>query len=76
MERAGAVIEEVGSADAFARRLARSRTPLRRLGPVLGLALEIAPNDAAEREELARETRRLEETWRIEDEIARIVDEL
>ncbi len=48
VERAGAAIEEAGSAEAFARRLARARTPLRRLGPVLGLALEIAMNDAAE----------------------------
>jgi hypothetical protein len=75
IERAGDAIAGAGTAADFTARIARDNTPLRRLGAVGGLALEIAINDDAERRTLQQQARALVEVWRHEDEIARIVDE-
>lgn len=76
LEHAAGAIQDAGSADSFVRDVAGRAVPLRRLGPALGLALEIAVNESAERRVLETELTELEKRWETEDEIARIVDEL
>ncbi len=76
LEHAANAIEDAGSADAFVRDVAGRAVPLRRLGPALGLALEIAVNESAERRSLQAEVGALEERWKREEEIAEIVEEL
>jgi hypothetical protein len=75
LDDASAAIRSAGSAQAFLQRAARTRGSLWRLGPTQRLALEIAMNRTAEHRLLDGEIRDLENQWRDEEEVARIVDE-
>jgi hypothetical protein len=72
------LIEQVGSAAALTRTLARDRPRLKDVGGkkdrTRSIALEIAVNDDNERKMLELEVAQIEERWREEEEIAAIVD--
>lgn len=72
---AARVIEDQGSAGAYARAVGREGTSLWRLGSVRSIALEIALNESVEERLLKLEVRALEAIWRREEEMARIMDE-
>jgi hypothetical protein len=74
VERATQLIRAAGSADSLLHGLASGRTSLWSLGPLQTLALEIAANHMAERRMLQGRLAGLEAEWRIEDEVARVVD--
>ncbi len=76
IDRAGRTVADAGTPERLAQGLAATGRSLRRLGPTVVLALEMALTDSAERAELRAEARALESAWRREDELARIVDEL
>ncbi|MGH7445439.1 MAG: hypothetical protein ACREKM_11200 [Longimicrobiales bacterium] len=68
-------IAAAGSADAFVRTAASGRASLWRLGPQRSLALEIALGESAEDMQLQTDLRVLEQQWRDEEALARIIDE-
>ncbi len=72
---ATALIREAGSAQQLIRDLTSKRTQLRRLDRTRTLALEIAINETAERQQLALEGTAIEADWRSADELATIVDD-
>jgi hypothetical protein len=72
---ATALIEEAGSAQQLLRDLTAERTQLRRLDRTRSLALEIAINETAERQQLALEGTAIEAGWRSAEELATIVDD-
>jgi hypothetical protein len=74
VERATQLIRAAGSADSLLHGLSSGRTSLWSLGPLQTLALEIAANHLAERRMLQGWLAGLEAEWRIEDEVARVVD--
>jgi len=67
-------IERAGTPTEFSGTALRERTSLRHMTPELRVALEIAVNEARERDLLALELGELEDRWRKEEEIAAIVD--
>lgn len=72
---AAGVIEEIGSPDQLAQRLALQRVYLGELPRPYALALEIAVNDITERKLLRLDLKELEARWLEEEELARIVDD-
>ena len=72
---AASLIEQAGSADALVRELSSGHSSLWGLGAVRSLALEIAISQVAEQHEHVTRLLRLEAEWRIEEPIARIIDE-
>jgi hypothetical protein len=72
---ATALIEEAGSAQQLLKDLTAERTQLRRLDRTRSLALEIAINETAERQQLALEGTAIEAGWRSAEELATIVDD-
>ncbi|MGH7502463.1 MAG: hypothetical protein ACREL7_11990 [Longimicrobiales bacterium] len=72
------LIDDVGSAEALTREIARRGLALERLdgkkNRTEAIALEIALNDNAERRLLEMELSELESRWREEEEIASIID--
>jgi hypothetical protein len=72
---ATALIREAGSAQQLIRDLTAKRTQLRRLDRTRALALEIAINETAERQQLSLEGTAIEEDWRSAEELATIVDD-
>lgn len=68
-------IAAAGSSDAFVRSAASGRTSLWRLGPQRALALEIALGESAEAAQLDTDVHILEQQWRDEEALARIIDE-
>lgn len=74
LRHATTAIEGAGSPEALARRVATRRSPIGRLPTGDSLALEIALNEETERRLLQMELSELEARWRIEEEIAAIVD--
>ena len=68
-------IEDAGSTEAFTRSVASGQAPLRQLPAARSIALEIALNEAVERQMMAQELRALEFMWKREEELARIIDE-
>lgn len=72
---AARIIEEAGSAGAFAHVATGRRETLWRMGSVGTVALEIALNESVERRMLDLEVRSLEFLWKKEEELARIIDE-
>jgi hypothetical protein len=75
LDRAIRLIETASSADGFVNRLAAERRPLRTLGRIQRLALEIAINEGAERRRLAPEAEALDAGWRRAEELAEIIDD-
>jgi hypothetical protein len=75
LNRSISLIESEGSAGEFVRRLAEERLPLRALARTHRLALEIAINERAERERLAREAAALDTCWQRAEALAEIMDE-
>ena len=69
------LIRDAGSAQQLVCDLAAKHTQLRRLDRTRSLALEIAINETAERQQLALEGIALEADWRFADELATIVDD-
>lgn len=72
--RATTLIESLDSPAVLTRAVANERLAIGTLHPLRSLALEIAVNEDAERKLLEMELRELEERWKEEEEIARIVD--
>ena len=68
------LVEAQPEASAMALSLAAGNADVKRLEPVQRLALEIAVNEARERDLLQLELKELERRWREEEEIASIVD--
>lgn len=68
-------IEEAGSVGEFARHLTRQRLSLWKMGTTRSMALEIAVNEAVEDRMLDLEVRALEQVWKEEETLARIIDE-
>ncbi len=68
-------IESAGSSEEFSKSVASGETPLRQLPIARSIALEIALNEAVERQMMAQELRALEFMWKREEELARIIDE-
>ncbi len=68
-------IAAAGSTENFVRQSASGRVSIWRLGPQRALALEIALGESAERRQLATDLQSLEQEWRQEESIARIIDE-
>lgn len=75
LQAATARIREAGSAGQLIRDLTAKRTQLRRLDRTSTLALEIAVNETAERQQLALEGDAIEADWRSAEELATIVDD-
>lgn len=75
LREAARVIEERGSADAYARSVGRGSASLWSLGSTRSIALEIALNESVEERLLGLEVKALEAIWRREEEMARIIDE-
>jgi hypothetical protein len=71
---AARVIEDAGSAGAFALTSTEHRKSLWRMGSTGTIALEIALNETVERRMLDLEVRALELLWKREEELARIID--
>lgn len=74
LNAATALLVHTGSAEQFIASLATGRTSLWRLGRVATLALEIAANHLAERRALEIRLHGVEAEWRLENELAGIVD--
>ncbi|HEX6308040.1 MAG TPA: hypothetical protein VFZ69_07625, partial [Longimicrobiales bacterium] len=72
---AASLIECAGSADALLHELSTGRSSLWGLGSIRTIALEIAVNHLAERQQMERRLNAWEAVWRIEEPIARIIDE-
>jgi hypothetical protein len=72
---AATLIEHAGSADRLLRDLSSGRRSLWGLGAVRTLALEIAVNHLAEQRERQARLVAWEAAWRIEEPLARIVDD-
>ena len=75
IRQAANVIEDAGSATAFAEEAAGRRQCLWKMGPTGTVALEIALNESVEQRLLHLEAGMLEFLWRQEEELARIIDE-
>lgn len=75
IRKAAGAIEEAGSVGEFTRRLTRERISLWKMGSIRSIALEIALNESVEDRVLDLEVRALEQMWRREEELARIIDE-
>lgn len=75
LEDASGVIRSAGSVDGYLEAVSRERTSLWRLGPTRSVALEIALNESVERSLLQLESRVMEQVWREEEALARIMDE-
>jgi hypothetical protein len=67
-------IEGAGSPEALTRDLASHHLSIGKLGTPNALALEIAINEETERRLLEMELSELEARWKVEEEIASIVD--
>lgn len=72
--RATALIASAGSPEALLQRLSSGRSSLWRMGPLQTLALEMAANHLSELHLVEQWLLGLEAEWRVEDELARIVD--
>ncbi len=72
---ASRAIEDEGSPESFMSRTADGAASLWRMGPTRTVALEIALNESLERRMGRLEAMALEQMWRREEELARIVDE-
>lgn len=68
-------IEDAGSTEEFTKSVASGEAPLRQLPIARSIALEIALNEAVERQMMAQELKALEFMWKREEELARIIDE-
>lgn len=74
LDDAVADIDRAGTAAGFLDSFVRREISIRRLTDEASIALEIAVNDAHERQLLTAELDELEARWREEEEIAAIVD--
>ena len=74
VHQAARLIEQVGSVERLLGQLA-GRSTLWGLGRVRTIALEIAANQVAERHQLELHLHHVEAEWRIEESLARIVDD-
>jgi hypothetical protein len=72
---ATSVLQRAGSAERLLAELSNGRTSLWKLGPTRTLALEIAASHLAERRAMELRLQVLEAEWRVEEPLARIVDE-
>jgi hypothetical protein len=68
------LIQEAGTPEALGRILLRGGKRLGDLGRTGGIALEISANEASEQRLLELEVAELEAHWRVEDELADIID--
>ncbi len=68
------LIQEAGSPEALGRILLRKGKRLGELGRTGGIALEIAANEASEQRLLELELAELESHWKLEEELAAIID--
>ena len=75
LSRSIGLIESAGTAREFVKRLADQRLPLHAMERTHHLALELAINERAEREQLAREAAALDVEWQRAEELAEIIDE-
>jgi hypothetical protein len=74
LKRATDAIQSAGSTYGLARRVADTEVGIGNLASVESLALEIAINEETERRLLEMKLAELEARWRVEEEIAAIVD--
>jgi hypothetical protein len=70
LNRSIRLIESAGSANEFVKQLADERLPLHTMGRTRRLALEMAMNERAERERLAREAAGLDARWQRAEELS------